>query len=465
MDALPPPDRDANPPAGDPAAARVANPTRPPVAEPGALEAFADRVKPRQASSLLLWAILAFFLLFIAWAAWATIDRTVRGQGRVIASSQLQTVSNLEGGVVKDILVRTGQMVRAGQPLVRLDPTSTGAELGSGAAQADALRVKIARLKAEVLGREPVYPAATNAVVAEQIEIERALHAARMQELAAITGAASARGVQALRSVDEARALLAARSSASAARRTEYEKIAPLVEKGIEPQLALTQAESAAAVARSEAAQAAETIARAQAGVAEARATLAQARQDWRAQAASELATAQAELAARSSTIPALAARVDRTIVRAPMAGRVNRVLVTTVGAAVAPGAPIAELSPSRDTLLIEGRIRPQDISSVRLGQRARVNITAWDSSIYGGMDGRVESMSPDAIVDERSQESYYIVRVRTDQPALRDKRTGRMLPIGTGMTAEVNLLGDPRTVLQYILTPITRLSERAFRE
>lgn len=429
------------------------------------LEDLTDRVKPRQASNLLLWGIVAFFVIFVVWAWWATLDRTVRGPGRVIATSQLQTVSNLEGGVIEAIMIRTGQIVKQGQPLVRLDKTATGAELGSGEAQAAALRVKIARLKAEVLGREPVYPAATNPVVAEQIEIERALHSARMQELAGINGATAARSVQAQRSVAEAQSALAARQSASAAKKNEYETIAPLVERGIEPRLALAQAESAASVAASEAAQAAATVSRSYASVAEARASMAQARQDWRAKAADELAQAQADLAARATSLPALEARVDRTTVRAPLAGRINRVIVTTVGAAVSPGAPIAEISPSRDTLLIEARIRPEDIARVRINQHSRVNITAYDSSVYGWIDGKVESISPDAIVDERAQTTYYIVNVRTDTKGLFDRRTGKLMPIGTGMTAEVNLLGDPRTVLQYILTPITRMSETAFRE
>ncbi|WBH15639.1 putative HlyD family type I secretion protein [Sphingomonas radiodurans] len=235
------------------------------------------------ASSVLLWSIIAFFVIFVIWASWATLDRTVRGIGRVVASSQLQIVSNLEGGVVKQIMVRTGQQVRAGQPLVRLDPTATGGELGSGEAQTAALLVKIARLKAEVLGREPVYPAAANATVAEQIEIERALHAARMQELAGITGAYSARGVQANRAVTEAESALDARKSARDARAVELETIKPLVEKGIEPRLSLTQAGSAASVAASEAAQASAALSRAHASVAEANASLSQARQDWRA--------------------------------------------------------------------------------------------------------------------------------------------------------------------------------------
>ena len=161
------------------------------------LEDLADRIRPRAASNLLLWAILAFVAIFLVWAWLTELDRTVRGQGRIIASSQLQVVSNLEGGIVDAILVRTGQQVREGQELVRLNRTLSGAELGSGQATLVALRAKIARLEAELSGRSPVYPATTGAAMASQIAIERSLYAARMANLSAINASSQARLVQA----------------------------------------------------------------------------------------------------------------------------------------------------------------------------------------------------------------------------------------------------------------------------
>ena len=149
---------------------------------------------------------------------------------------------------------------------------------------------------------------------------------------------------------------------------------------------------------------------------------------------------------------------------RAPLPGRVNRVLVTTRGGSVSPGAPLVEIVPSEESLLIEARVLPDDISFVSLNQRAKVAITAYDRAVYGTLDGRVVAMSPDAITDERTGEVFYLVRVRTSSNALRDPH-GRPMPIGPGMVAEVDLLGDTRTVLQYILSPITRLSETALRE
>ncbi|MEA3008919.1 MAG: rane fusion protein adhesin transport system [Sphingomonadales bacterium] len=427
------------------------------------IEDLTSRIKPRTASNVLLFVVVGFFVIFVIWAALTELDRTVRGQGRVVATSQLQVVSNLEGGVIEAIEVRTGQQVKAGQELIRLDRTATGAELGSGEASANALGMKIARLSAEVAGREPSYPAPADAAAASQLMIERSLHASRMQELGSLASAGQARVAQASRAVQEARAAYDARVTARDARRDELNLIRPMVERGLEPRLSLMQAESAFSVAASEAASAAAAIARAGSAVVEAQSALNQQRQDWRSVAANELATAQAEYSARSATLPALAERSARTTVRAPLPGRVNRVLVTTVGSAVGPGAPLVEIVPSEETLIVQAMVRPQDIAWVHMGQKARVNITAYDSSIYGSLYGAVIAISPDATVNEKTGESFYTVQVRTTKNAL--IRYGHPLPIGTGMIADVSLLGDKRTVLSYLLNPITKLSQTAFRE
>jgi adhesin transport system membrane fusion protein len=418
------------------------------------------RFEPRTASNLLLWGILAFILLFILWASLTQIDRTVRGEGRVVPSSRLQVISNLEGGIVADILVQSGQDVPAGAPLIRLDGTLSTAEFGSSNAASSALAVKIARLRAEVAGQTPSYPASDDGLVA----IESALHEARMAELASLSAGAHARITQAERALAEAQANYRARLSAQRSTAAERDMIRPLVERGIEPQIALVQSQNAATIAANEAKAGSAAIARARATLAEAQAGLTQASQDWRARAATELATAQAELAARSRTLPALSNRIDRTVIRAPVGGRVNRVLVTTVGGSVSPGQPLVELVPSREALQIEALISPKDIGTVRLGQRAKVDITAYDPAIYGSLEGQVVTISPDAVLNERTGETHYVVRVRTGKAALTDRNGGR-LPIGPGMVATVNLLGDKRSVMSYIMTPITRLSETAFRE
>jgi membrane fusion protein, adhesin transport system len=428
------------------------------------LEDLTDRIKPRAASNLLLWGILAFFVVFLIWAALTKLDRTVLGMGRVVPSSQLQIVSNLEGGIVESISIKTGMVVKAGDELIRLSPLQTDAELGSSNATTGALTVKIARLEAEVGGRTPNYPFAADPALRDIITIESTLHSSRMADLSSGMNAASARINQAQRAVAEAQANYAARSSARDSSRSELDMIRPLVERGIEPRMALVQAENAAAVAAGEAAAASASIARAQAGVGEARASMSQLQQDWRSRAGTELAAAQAELSARQRTMPALADRVARTTIRAPLSGRVNRVLVNTVGGTIRPGEPVVEIVPSELTLLIEAQVSPKDIAFVRIGQKSKVDVTAYESAIYGSLHGKVVSISPDAVLNERTGETHYLVKVRTNTNALVDK-SGTKLPIGPGMIATVNLLGDKRSVLAYLLTPITRLSERALRE
>lgn len=428
------------------------------------IEDFTDRIKPTAAANLLLWGIFGFFIAFVIWASFTQLDRSVIGFGRVVPSAQLQIVSNLEGGIVETISVKTGMIVKAGDPLIQLSSVLSGAELGSGTATASALAVKIARLQAEVSGRTPNYPSAIDAPNQDLITVERALHASRVAELSSLVNAGNSRLTQAERAVAEAQANYAARRSARDSNSAELAMIRPLVERGIEPRMTLLQAENAAAVSSAEASAAAASIARAQAGVAEARATLSQSRQDWQSRAGTELAAAQAEYSARVRSMPALADRAARTTIRAPLSGRINRVLVSTVGGIIRPGEPVVEIVPSDKSLLIEALVLPKDIAFIRIAQPSRVDITAYDPAIYGSLDGKVVSISPDAVINERTGESHYTVRVRTAVNSIRDK-TGRALPIGPGMIANVKLLGDKRSVMSYILTPITRLGENAFRE
>jgi adhesin transport system membrane fusion protein len=428
------------------------------------LEDFADRIRPKAVSNLLLWLIIGFIVVFVLWASIVKLDRTVHAPGRIVASSRLQVLSNLEGGIVTAILVHSGDTVTRGQALVRLDQTQSGAEFGSSEITIAALTAKIARLEAEIGGREPVYPATMIPEIAEQIDIERALHTARMSEFSSLGSAAAAREAQAQLAVAEARSAYKSRATARESALRQLDLIRPLVERGIEPRLTLIQLENSAAIAGTDAAQALSAVARAQSAVAEAHASLAQVRGTWRAQVGTDLATAQSEMAARRRTMPALAEKVRRATVSSPVDGRVNRVLVSTVGGSINAGQPIVEVVPTADALTVEAVVSPKDIAAVRIGQHARVNITAYESGIYGAMDGRVVTISPDATVDERTGDSHYTVRVSADAKRFLDPE-GRRLVIGPGMTADVNLIGDKRSVMAYILTPFTRLSEEALRD
>ena len=414
------------------------------------LERLPDRLEPSRAANLLLYVIAAFIGIFVLWAALAKVDEVSRAQGRVIPSRQLQVVSNLEGGIVRDILVRQGEKVVAGQPLLRLDATQFSAQFTKEQEGYNALVARITRLQAEVDGTSPQFPAGLVSTSPALVAAERSLHQARQSELAAALAVANAK-------LDQAQASVSTRAQAKSLADRELTLIAPLVEKGIEPQVQLLRAQSAASQASGE-------YREAQSAVNEASSELRSIREQFRAKAFDDLTAAKAELAGMGRELPALQDRVTRTELRAPISGTVNRVLVATVGGIVKPGEPLVEIVPSDDTLVVEARVSPADIAFVHPKQKAQVKLTAYDYSIYGSLEGRVERISPDAVLtDEKTGETHYLVRVRTEG-RLRDAN-GRPLAITPGMVAEVDILGEKRSILSYILSPIERVGTKALRE
>jgi adhesin transport system membrane fusion protein len=422
-----------------------------------------DDGRPPLPARLLLWSIAAFVLAFLLWAALARIDTVTRGQGRIIPSLSLQKVAHLEGGIVSEIVAREGQRVAKGDVLVRLDRTAAAADLGRGSAARDASAARLARLAAEARGRAGGFDAGLAAGSPGQIAAERALARQRRAELDAQLSVARARLAQAERSAIEARAGVAASEEAERLAAAELAIIQPLAEKGIEPQAALLRARSALEQARARTAAARAGVGRADAGVSEAANAVRATGEAFRAGAAGELARTRGELAATGETMPALADRLERTEVRAPVAGLIQRVLVNTVGGVVRPGEPLVEIVPGDDRLVIEARIAPSDIAFVHPGQPVTIRLTAYDFALYGSLRGEVERISPDAVLDEARRESFYQVRVAT-RDALRDS-DGRALPIQPGMVAEVDILGRPRTVLSYLLSPLERVRDTALRE
>ena len=414
------------------------------------LERLPDRIEPSRAANILLYTIAAFIGLFVLWAALAKVDEVSRAQGRVIPSRQLQVMSNLEGGIVREILVRQGEKVVAGQPLLRLDATQFSAQFTKEQEGYNALVARITRLQAEVDGTAPRFPPGLVETSPALVAAERSLYEARQSELAAQLAVANAQ-------LEQARSSVATKAQAKSLADRELTLIEPLVEKGIEPQVALLRAQSAAS-------QAAGEYRGAQSAVNEAASELRSVREQFRAKAFDDLTAAKAELAGMGRELPALQDRVTRTVLKAPISGTVNRVLVNTVGGVVKPGEPLVEIVPSDDTLVIEARVAPADIAFIHPGQKAQVKLTAYDYSIYGSLVGEVARISPDAVLtDEQTGETHYLVRVRTEGKL--EDANGRPLAITPGMVAEVDFLGEKRSILSYILSPIERVGTKALRE
>jgi adhesin transport system membrane fusion protein len=420
-------------------------------------------IEPARAAQILLYSIAGFFFIALLWAATASLDKVTRGEGRVVPSNQLQEVQYLEGGIVKEILVKAGEAVKAGQVLVRLDPTQFNAEFTQNQEGYNLLYARVARLEASAAGKPLVFPAELERAAPQIVGDERNLYNARMEELNASLAVETAKLDQRKQSLEEARVALDYSKQALDLAAEELKLMKPLVAKGIEPQIELLRVRQREAEARGDMQRAGIAVMRSELEVSEAESEILRIRKTFSASVADELAKAKAEFLDLSGSLPALQDKVSRTEVKAPIDGVVNRVLVSTIGGVVQPGETIVEIVPSEDTLLVEAKIKPADIGFLKIGQAARVKLSAYDSSVYGSLEGRIETISADAIKEEGKDDRYYLIRVRTDKKSIKTKKGE--LQILAGMAAEVDILNGKRTVLAYLLKPVADVQNRALRE
>jgi len=422
----------------------------------------ADEGRTRWLPHALLAAILAFFAFALGWAALTELDEVARGEGRVITHSQVQVVQNLEGGILSEILVREGDVVEKDQVLIRIDPTRYVAAYREGEQSALALKARIARLDAEANGTRFAMPAEMTKASPSLAGHERALYDSRQREVAGRNEILRQQLAQRQSELTELQNREKGLTESLALIRREIAITAPLVKQGVMSEIELLRQEREAGRIRTELEAAGLAAPRLRAAIAEARKKMEEGELTFRAQSGVELSQARAELAKLSEGLPALEDRVSRATVRSPLRGIIRTIPNKTVGGVVQPGSPMAEVVPLEDTLLIETRLRPTDIAFVHLGQRAVVKISAYDYSIYGGLDGKIEYVSADSMQPQQG-EAYYLAHVRTASNAIAYQ--GRELRVMPGMTASVDVLTGKRTVLGYLLKPVNRARERALTE
>jgi membrane fusion protein, adhesin transport system len=417
---------------------------------------------PKIAANALLICIASFFVLFILWASLSELDEVTRASGRIVPSKQIQIIQNLEGGIVKEILVRQGDKVKAGDVLVKLDRTQFDAEFNRNEEEFLSLEATIARLKAESNFEEPVFDEKLMAEQEYMVSRELNLFNARKAEFDASINSIAARLKQIEQELIETEVSLVSARSASALADREVELLKPLVERGIEPQMELVRAEQRKIEASGDSRIAELGIEKAKKSVEEVNLQIEAERQKFRASALMELNEAETNRNQLFDSLPALSDRVNRTDVLAPTDGIINQVMVSTLGGIVDSGMPIVELVPLDDTLLVEAEVQPQDIAFLRPGQDARVKLTAYDFARYGALEGRVENISADAILND--QEQYvYVIQVRTEENSLPSDDGN--LPILPGMVAEVDILNGKKSIMRYLMNPVLKLQEKAFRE
>lgn len=415
-------------------------------------------------ASALLFTIIAVIVAIVIWASVTKIDDVTRAPGRIVPAGDVQRVQAAEAGVIRAVFVEEGQKVEAGTVLVELDAITQSSQLDRELQRAMALEARIARLTAEIEGRAPEFPAELERLASQLVVSERALYSGRIAALRSEIGVLERRLEQRRQEQIEARSALQTAQRTRAILAEERAIVAPLVERGVEPQTTLLNLRRQEEDLAGRLAAAEATLSRLETAMVEVEDTITSTRDRFRAEALRDLADATAELAALRPALPALESLAARAVLRAPVDGVVNRLHRRTLGGAVRAGEDVAEIVPIDDALVVEAYVLPQDIAFLRADQPVRVKLTAYDFTRYGALDGRIVRIGADAIQrSERDQAEVFVIIVRTEG-ALFDA-DGEQVRIIPGMTAEIDILAGRRRVIDYILQPLERVRDRAFRE
>lgn len=411
---------------------------------------------------LLSFAVFMMLIAFLVWAGYAVLDEVTRGMGQAIPSRQIQVIQNLEGGILETILVAEGQIVEKGDVLVRLDNTVASSHYRDAFAKSIEHMAAIARLTAQVDNIAISFPPEVldhdPQITKEQINLFEA-HKNQLSLELKILRSEYNQKIQEIEEIKGKRTEL--RKSLKLAR--EQKKIAePLMKKGLYSRVEFIKLDRDVVGLQGQINALKLSLPRLKNAANEAQERTAQRRAEASSLAYEEISRRRIELNSLKQTIAAGQDRVTRTDVRSPVRGTVKQIIINTIGGVIRPGEPILEIVPLDDTLLFEVQIRPADIAFLYPGQKAKIKITAYDFSIYGGMEGVVEQISADTIIDERGN-SYYKVKLRTDTNAI--LHHGTQLPIIPGMTASVDILTGKKSVLDYLMKPILKASQNALRE
>lgn len=413
-------------------------------------------------SRLILWVVFAVIVWLTAWASLAEIDELTRGVGRVIPSHQLQIVQNLEGGILSEILVDEGELVEKRQILVKIDDTSFSSSYEESLQRLSALKAKSIRLEAEATNRPFKATEEEYREIPEQIRQEKSLYVTNRRQLESSIKVLQQQAEQRKNELKEAEAKQKNLRRSYVSIQKEVEITRPMMEKGIVSKVEFLQLERRANDLEGQLEEVTLSIPRIKSTIIESQNKIDGARLEFQNRAKEEWNSVVAEMHQIMESIEALSDRVRRTSVRSPVKGIVKRLLINTINGVVQPGMDILEIVPLHDTLLIEAKVKPQDIAYIYPGQKAMVKFTAYDFTIYGGLEGKVTHISADTIVDEQG-DSYYLVRIKTDKNYL--EKNGQKMEIIIGMTANVDIITGKKSVLDYMLKPILKAKYNAMTE
>ena len=432
----------------------------PPPGQDWVLEAEWSRIMqtPVKARGLLYLVSLVLFLL-VVWSYFAEIDEVAKGDGKVIPSQQLQVLQSYDGGIVQDILVREGQTVKAGQVLLKVDPTRFLSSLEENTTQFAALAAKVQRLSALTQGDVLRFNRELREQAPTIVDNERKLYNSNLAELDEVAAGSDSRIMQRRQDVEEERANLTQYQNVLSLSKKELSVTKPLLASGAVSEIEILRLERQIVELEGNITKSKVAIERGLNAIEEEIIKKEEARLKLVNRWNQELTEATAEMATLQQSQTSLEDVVSQAALRSPINGTVQRLLINTIGGVITPGSAVVELVPQDDQLIVEAKVSPKDIAFIREGQQAILKFSAYDFTIYGGMSAEVQHISADAITNEKD-ETYYLVRLETKK-SIADEA----LDILPGMIVQVDILTGKKTVLNYILSPLFNVTASALRE
>jgi membrane fusion protein, adhesin transport system len=416
---------------------------------------------------LLLVTIGVILVAFIVWADNAYLDIVSRGQGKVIPSSQVQVIQNLEGGIMAGILVHEGDVVEKSQVLLRIDNTTAQSNYDDLYSRYLSDIAAITRLEAEIAGTaadEIVFPEDLMRDAPEVADAERKNARIRHEQLETQLGILLDQATQKSQEVEQLTSKIENLKQSLGLAQKQL-NIMNSMEEGVVSQVDKLKAQRDVHDLKSEIEVTQLQLPQAKSAKQEAESRIREQQLTFRSEAAAELSKQRLDLASVRQQLKANKDKVTRTEVRSPVRGTVKEIKIRTIGGVIKPGEDLMEIVPIEDTLLVEAQVRTSDRGFINVGQQATVKFDTYDYSIYGGLKATVEFISTDAIEDQSSgkKERYFRVRLRTEKNYLGTEE--RPLGIGPGYTATAEILTDKKTVLAYLMKPILKARDTALRE
>jgi adhesin transport system membrane fusion protein len=407
--------------------------------------------------------IALLMVTFVVWAHFTVLDEVTRGMGQVIPSQKIQTIQNLEGGILQEMVVQENQIVDKGDILIRIDNALAASQYRDAFTKAAEHEAAIVRLNAEIdVKSKLVFPDQFKETDPQILADQQSIFRARQEQLQAELNVLKSQHSQKQQEITEMRSRQEQLERSLELARQQRNIAKPLVDQGVYPRVDYLALERDISSLQGDIDALRLAVPRIRQAANEASRRIEQRLAEFKATALDEMHSRRGELKSLWEIMSAGVDRVTRTDVRSPVRGTIKQINLNTIGGVVRPGESILEIVPLDDTLLIEARIRPADIAFLHPGQKAMIKITAYDFSIFGGLEGTVEAISADTI-EEDNGESFFKVKLRTRKNALGYR--GEDLPIIPGMTASIDILTGKKSVLAYLLKPILRAKQNALRE